>query len=260
MKEAIDEVRAYWDRRPCNIRHSAKLIGTREYFDEVEARRYFVEPHIPRFAGFERWRGKRVLEVGCGIGTDAANFARAGAHYVGVDVSETSLALAKKRFDIYGLRGKFIVCNAEQLSKHLPEDTFDLVYAFGVIHHTVNQRAAIESVRSVIRQDGEFRLMLYANNSWKRIMIDAGFDQPEAQSGCPIATTYSAADIINLLANIFEVISSEQTHIFPYIIDKYKNYEYELQPWFKAMPVDMFNELQRNLGWHHLLVARPLPS
>src|SRR5579859_3366150 len=57
----VDEVRTYWDRRPCNLRHSPKPVGSREYFDEVEARKYFVEPHIPRFAEFERWRGKRVL-------------------------------------------------------------------------------------------------------------------------------------------------------------------------------------------------------
>jgi len=75
----IEAVRAFWDARPCNIRHSPKPVGSREYFDEVERRKHFVEPHIPRFAQFDRWAGKRVLEVGCGIGTAAVNFARCGA-------------------------------------------------------------------------------------------------------------------------------------------------------------------------------------
>src|SRR5688500_9343471 len=94
---SIGDVRSYWDARPCNLRHSTAEVGTREYFDEVERRKYFVEPHIPPFAGFELWRGKKVLEIGCGLGTDAVNFARHGAHYTGVELSAASLELARKR-------------------------------------------------------------------------------------------------------------------------------------------------------------------
>src|SRR6266536_5458622 len=89
----IGAVRDFWNARPCNIRHSPKAVGTREYFDEVEWRKYFVEPHIPAFAQFERWRGKRVLEIGCGIGTDSINFARSGADLTIVELSENSLEL-----------------------------------------------------------------------------------------------------------------------------------------------------------------------
>ena len=85
--KTIQDVRRYWDKRPCNIRHSPQPVGTKQYFDEVETRKYFVEPHIPGFAEFERWRGKRVLEIGCGIGTDTMNFARHGARVTAVDLS-----------------------------------------------------------------------------------------------------------------------------------------------------------------------------
>lgn len=72
----IEQVRDFWDWRPCNIRLSPKAVGTRDYFDQVEARKYSVEPHSPRFAEFPRWKGKRVPEIGCGIGTDTIGFAR----------------------------------------------------------------------------------------------------------------------------------------------------------------------------------------
>src|SRR5262245_51258560 len=254
----IEAVEAFWNGRPCNIRHSPKPVGSREYFDEVEQRKHFVEPHILEFAQFDYLAGKRVLEVGCGIGTAAVNFARGGADYTGVELSQASLDLTRKRFDVYGLKGRFILCNAERLSLHVERNHYDLIYSFGVIHHSPNQRAIVEEIRKVVRDDGEFRCMLYAKNSWKDIMIEAGLDQPEAQRGCPIATSYTTEMVHDLYKGLFDVVSATQTHIFPYVIEKYVNYEYELQPWFKAMGAEMFAALERRLGWHMLIVGRPL--
>src|SRR6266545_8344146 len=116
---SIAAVREYWNSRPCNIRHSTKPVGTREYFDEVEARKYMVESHIPRFADFERWKGKKVLEIGCGIGTDTINFARHGAQVTAVDLTEKSLEVARQRAKVFGLedRIRFFQANAEKLSE-----------------------------------------------------------------------------------------------------------------------------------------------
>jgi SAM-dependent methyltransferase len=254
----IEAVEAFWNGRPCNIKHSPKPVGSREYFDEVEQRKHFVEPHIPEFAQFDRWASKRVLEIGCGIGTAAVNFARCGADYTGIELSQTSLDLTRKRFDVYGLKGRFVLCNAEHLSAHVESNHYDLVYSFGVIHHSPNQRAIVEQIRKVVRDDGEFRCMLYAKNSWKDIMIEAGLDQPEAQRGCPIATTYTIEMVHDLYRGLFDVVCATQAHIFPYVVEKYVNYEYELQPWFKAMPREMFAALEQRLGWHMLIVGRPV--
>ena len=145
----IERVREFWDRRPCNIRHSPKPVGTREYFDEVEARKYFVEPHIPVFAEFPRWRGKRVLEIGCGIGTDTINFARHGALVTAVELSEKSLEIAKKRAEVYGLqdRIRFFWGDAENLTQFVPVEPYDLIYSFGVIHHTPRPERAVNQMR-----------------------------------------------------------------------------------------------------------------
>jgi SAM-dependent methyltransferase len=257
-RNSIDEVRRFWDTRPCNIRHSRAEIGTRAYFDEVEKRKYFVEPHIPGFAEFEKWKGKRVLEIGCGLGTDAVNFARAGADYTGVDLSAASLDLARRRFAVYGLRGTFHLGNADELPKAVPVQVFDLVYSFGVIHHSPEPSRVIRSLKMYLGPESEFRLMLYAKHSWKNIMIDAGFDQPEAQHGCPVAFTYTPEEVRELLKD-FEILDLHQDHVFPYVIEKYVRYEYERLPWFQAMPGEVFRALERALGWHTLIRCR-LPA
>ncbi len=257
-RPSIESVRNFWDSRPCNVRHSQQPMGTKAYFDEVEKRKYFVEPHIPRFAQFERWNGKYVLEVGCGMGTDAVNFARAGANYHGIDLSKESIKLAQKRFEIFKLQGSIQNVNAETLSENFPANSCDLVYSFGVIHHTPHPDAVIREIRKVIHPNGELRIMLYARHSWKAIMIDAGLDQPEAQFGVPIADTFSEEEVYQLLEpNGFKIMQTTQDHIFPYVVEKYIQFQYEVEPWFKAMPKAMFAALEGSLGWHMLVVAAP---
>ena len=150
--KSIADVQRYWDARPCNIRHSTKPVGSKEYFDEVEARKYFVEPHIPAFADFDRWRGKRVLEVGCGIGTDSINFARAGANLTAVELSGESLRIAAQRAEVMGVadRIRFVQANAEELTSALDDEPYDLVYSFGVIHHTPHPERALAEMRALI--------------------------------------------------------------------------------------------------------------
>jgi ubiquinone/menaquinone biosynthesis C-methylase UbiE len=257
VRPEIQTVQAYWNARPCNIRHSSQPVGTKAYFDEVERRKYLVEPHIPGFAQFENWKGKRVLEVGCGIGTDTMNFARAGATVTAVDLSEESLKLARQRAKIFNLEQAitFHHANVEELSNSVPVEFYDLVYSFGVIHHTPNPLAAFAQMRRYMNRSSELRVMLYAKTSWKNIMIEAGFDQPEAQSGCPVAFTFTRSEASALLEG-YNITDIRQDHIFPFVVEKYVKYEYEVVPWFAAMSQEMFAALEKTLGWHMLITAR----
>lgn len=255
---SLQNVRDYWNARPCNVRHGTAPVGSKEYFDQVEARKYMVEPHIPGFTEFDKWKGKKVLEIGCGLGTAAVSFARAGADYTAIELSDESLKLARQRFEVFGLKGRFFSGNAEELSTIVPIEQYDLVYSFGVIHHAPHPEKIVAEVKRYLGPNSEFRLMLYAKNSWKNIMIEGGFDQPEAQTGCPIAFTYTHDEVRSLLSD-YVVTEIRQDHIFPYVVEKYIQYEYELQPWFKAMPKEMFRALETSLGWHTLITAKLKP-
>jgi 2-polyprenyl-3-methyl-5-hydroxy-6-metoxy-1,4-benzoquinol methylase len=267
----IDHVREYWDRRPCNIRHSTKTPGSREYFDEVEKRKYFVEPHIPRFAEFPRWQDKRVLEIGCGIGTDTMKFARHGASVTAVDLSEKSLEMARKRAEVFGLadRIRFLHGSAEQLDQIVPPESFDLIYSFGVIHHTPHPERVLEQLRNFARPGTTVKIMVYNRHSWKVfwILLTYGKCQfwrleelialySEAETGCPVTYSYSPRELRELMERHgFRVKQIQIEHIFPYRIRDYVQYRYIKEWYFRWMPESIFHALERMLGWHLCVTA-----
>jgi ubiquinone/menaquinone biosynthesis C-methylase UbiE len=268
----IAAVQAYWDARPCNLRHSPLTPGTRAYFDQVEARKYFVEPHIPRFADFAAWAGKNVLEVGCGLGTDTVNFARAGAKVTAVDLSEASLELARKRAEIMGLSDRitFLLANAENLSGAVPPQRFDLVYSFGVIHHSPHPEQVLREMGRYLAPGGTAKIMVYNRLSWKvlAIVLREGHGRfwdldrlvarsSEAQTGCPVTYTYTRRTAKALMkAAGFRVERTDVEHIFPYRIRDYVEYRYVKQMPFSLIPTPAFNWLERRLGWHLCITAR----
>jgi 2-polyprenyl-3-methyl-5-hydroxy-6-metoxy-1,4-benzoquinol methylase len=270
----IDRVREYWNERPCNIRHSAAPLGTRQYFDEVDARKYLVEPHILRFAQHDRWAGKRVLEIGCGIGTDTMRFARAGAQVTAVDLSSRSLEVARQRAAVYGLsdRVSFYEANGEELSHFVPPQPFDLVYSFGVIHHSPHPERVLDQIRShYVTPSSVLKLMVYHWRSWKvgAILLseahgafwrlrEAVARHSEAQTGCPVTYCYTRSEANDLLAaRGFAVDDMWVDHIFPYRVDDYVQYRY-VKAWpFSMLPSPAMTALERRLGWHLCITARP---
>jgi SAM-dependent methyltransferase len=207
------------------------------------------------FADFAKYSGKQVLEVGCGIGTAAQSFAENGAIYTGIDLSDYSIELAKKRFELFQLSGNLFVENIETLCSPILNNHYDLVYSFGVLHHTPNTEQAIRCIYEKLKPGGEFKLMMYARNSYKYYQICSGMDQYEAQSGVPIANVYSNDEIHTLLHD-FQDIQIVQTHIFPWTIEEYKQYRYVKTPFFEAMTSDEFNMMERILGWHLCITCK----
>lgn len=247
--KSIETIKDYWNNRPCNLNHSKLEKGTKEYFDEVEQKKHFVEPHILDFADFKNVNNLKVLEIGCGIGTAAVNFIRNGAIYTGIELSDESLKLTQQRFNIYDISGELFNLNAENNIDELGLELFDLIYSFGVIHHSPNPKKIIENVYKLLKPGGTFKLMLYAENSWKKMLIDKEQEQYEAQNGCPLAYTYTNDQVYELLKD-YENINIYQTHIFPYRINEYKNNIYIKEKWFQEMPDNMFKILEEKLGWH----------
>jgi SAM-dependent methyltransferase len=158
-----EPTRAFWTDYQPGFRFTTEPPGTPAFFIAVERHRYELEPHVLDVAQFERWRGKDVLEAGCGIGTDGARFARSGARYTGVDQSETALRLARARFAIEAIPGRFERTQIDVLP--FEERSFDLVFSHGVIHHMANTEAAVAEFHRVLRPGGQALVMLYHRNS-----------------------------------------------------------------------------------------------
>ena len=161
IKKAVQH---FWDRKPCGVKNSTAQPGTLEFYQEVEQHRYREEFHIPLVAEFAEHAGERVLEIGCGLGTDGRQFVRGEACYIACELSFRSLQLARVGFRLFGLQGAFINSDAESLP--FSDASFDLVYCHGVLHHTPNTACAIGEIHRVLRPGGKAIVMFYCRESF----------------------------------------------------------------------------------------------
>lgn len=159
-----ERVRAFWQENPCGTKFADVAPGSRRFYELVEEHRYQKEWHIPQAADFSGAKGLRVLELGCGLGTDGAQFALAGADYTGIDLTDAAIELAKRRFELFQLPGTFRTADAENLD--FAAESFDLVYSHGVLHHTPDTAAAVREIHRVLRPGGRAVVMLYHRDSY----------------------------------------------------------------------------------------------
>ena len=262
MSIVLNKVKKYWNKQPCNINHSKKKFLSKEYFDAVKKKKYFVEKHIPKFADFKKYKNKNVLEIGCGIGTDAIEFIKNGAKYTGIDYSDKSIQIVKRRIEVYNLKKnnpKVFVDNCENLLKvKRLKQKYDMIYSFGVIHHTESMKKAFNSIHKIANKNTTIKIMLYAKNSYKNFLLNHTNYRFEAQKNCPIVYTVDNNDLKKMFEKKFRIINQYQDFIFPFKIKPYKKDKYVKIDHFSKMPLKTFKILEQNIGEHLMLELKKI--
>lgn len=159
---SIKDIKAYWEDNTPQYWYSENELGTKEYYDDIQKHRYTVAyPYLPEYAEFGYQRGKRILEIGCGQGTDLLQYAKSGADAYGVDLTESAIKKTADIFQICGYSAELAVVNAEELNI-FQDDFFDLIYSFGVIHHTPYTERVVDEIYRVSKSGGQVFIMIYA--------------------------------------------------------------------------------------------------
>jgi ubiquinone/menaquinone biosynthesis C-methylase UbiE len=163
--EQKNEVRRFWDADPCGSRY----LEQGQDFEAHARARYALEPHIADFANFKSARGMKILEIGVGMGADYLEWLKAGAHATGVDLSATSIERARMRCEVAGYKADLQVADAENLP--FPADSFDVVYSYGVMHHSPDTARCIREAWRVLKPGGRARIMLYHHPSVTGLLL-----------------------------------------------------------------------------------------
>jgi len=244
----IDEVRTYWERHIHDLDITSHPVGSRGFFDDLDQYHFEKLHHLLRLVDFNGWRGRQVLEVGCGAGVDLARFAKGGAEVTGVDLAQSAIALARANFEQQGLTGRFEVANGE----HLPfaDDMFDLVYAHGVVQYTADPQGLVEECRRVLRPGGQAIFQVYNRISWLNALsklMKVGLEHDDA----PVLLKLSAGELRRLVRGFRAVtIVPERFPVKSRLHGGWKGAVYNglFVGTFNALP----KPLVRRFGWHLL--------
>lgn len=268
-KEELDDkqrAREQWSADPAGAVYGrTHEFGTREFFDAVERHRYEdYAPWMPRVMGFGEFAGKRLLEIGCGMGTDLLQFARGGARVTGVDLTPRSIEISRDHFQLCGAHADFATTDAEKLP--FADESFDVVYSNGVLHHTPDTAGAVREIHRVLRPGGLARVMLYHRHSWNywfEIVLHRGVLRGQLLRG------QSPEEIMSRYVEVNEgegrplvkVYSRRQARK---LFSMFGNVSLDVEQLTRAdfyflgglIPDGILQPLARNIGWNVIISAR----
>ncbi|MBN2089561.1 class I SAM-dependent methyltransferase [candidate division KSB1 bacterium] len=250
MKEQNKEqVRDFWNRNVCHTKFIEEEQGTKQFFEKAEEIRYKYHYHIPPWLDeMAQVCGKdgKFLEIGCGMGTDALQMAKRGAQVTAIDLTEEGIRLAKDRFKLYGYRADIATGDAENLQ--FPDEQFDVVYSFGVLHHTPQTELTINEVHRVLKKGGHAYIMLYNRlslNYLAHYITQTSFDSGKDGEKCPLEKAYSKSEIRQMF-------------------QKYASVDIKVDYLFgtgwgavnKFIPTFLHRALGKMIGWHLMIRAQ----
>jgi SAM-dependent methyltransferase len=247
----INTIAKYWDEHIHDLAIVTQPIGSPGFFQELEDYRFDKLSYLPKILDFSAYRGKTLLEIGCGAGIDLARFAREGAHVTGVDLSSTAIQLARQNFDHKGLTAKLCVMNGEALD--FGENSFDMVYAHGVLQYTADPARMAGEIFRVLKPGGQAILMVYNKYSWLNLLskiMQVSLEHEDA----PVLRKFSVWEFRQLLRPFqsYRIIPER----FPVKSRLHGGWKGKL---YNNGFVGIFNALPkpivRPLGWHLMALA-----
>lgn len=260
------DARQQWTGDPCGAKYGERYaFATREFFDEVERHRYEeYAPWMPSVMGFDEFSGARLVEIGCGMGTDLLQFARGGAHCTGVDLTPRSIEISRLHFDLYRMRADFVLTDAERLP--FADESFDVVYSNGVLHHTPGTAAAIREVHRILRPGGLAKVMLYHRHSfyyWSEIIMHRGLLRGHFLRG------HSPAEIMSRYVEysqtnarpLVKVYSRKEAHA---LFAPFREVKVEVEQLMRKelrlvsplVSERLFKRLAQSMGWNVIITAK----
>jgi len=246
----IELIGDYWNKNPHEYRISKSPPGTIDYFLDVKSFHNRKDSYIKKIIDYNSLNGKKILEIGCGLGTDLIHFAKAGAIVTGVDISDFAIQMSRKNLELHNLNAEVFQNNGETLN--YKDDSFDLVVAIQTLSYTPNPERMIQEIHRVLRKRSKAYLTVYNSNSWLNILYKV-FNIKLPREDAPVFNQYSIKQFEELL-NCFSDIEIT-TDRFPYKTDRNNNV---LTILYNTLFVPAFNLIPKKVlkSYGHHIIAK----